>query len=79
VGDLKSDLLLIGRFISDEFIRIDYKNKEPGVFQWGVCILRFMSRGKKLNAKFIGYGPESQKLVFGDIFLEAVENHFSKK
>lgn len=61
---------LLGGFLHDRFLKLDYKNTNPAEMQFGSLILNLSSDGKKLSGRFLGYGAKTEKLVFGELTLE---------
>ena len=63
-----------GSFYDDRFLRLDYKNKDPAIIQYGLAILELLPTANKLEGKFLGYGPIAKRLVAGGITLEKAGN-----
>jgi len=67
VGDMKSILSLKGGFVKGDYMKVNYYSEDERIDQWGECIFKFLPRGKKIKAVYIGFGPDTKDLVTGEI------------
>jgi hypothetical protein len=65
-------LQVCSSFFYDPFIKLDYKNKENTVLQFGCWIGRLNAEGTQLKGRYVGYGAVSNRIVTGDVSVEKV-------
>ena len=52
-----------GGFYRDDYLHLNYKNKDKAVFQHGLIILHWPNNPTTLKGKFIGIGRDSNEIV----------------
>jgi len=60
-----------GGFYRDDYLHLNYKNKDKAVFQHGLMILHWPNNPTTLKGKFVGIGRDSNEIVSGNIELNA--------
>ncbi|MBU1101949.1 MAG: hypothetical protein KKA84_16250 [Bacteroidetes bacterium] len=69
------EFIVDGGFKADRFLFLNYWNKNDSVTQFGNIILELTSNAEILKGRFIGYGPESEKIVTAQIvFNKTIKN-----
>jgi hypothetical protein len=63
---------LVGGFLLDSFLRLEYNSVEPNMVQFGSIILELEPDGKTLNGRYHRYGIKTKKIIFGLICLKKV-------
>lgn len=58
-----------GVFYFGQYLKLDYKNSNPEIMQFGAIVLRLRSDGQELAGKYSGYGAFAQAIVSGDMQL----------
>lgn len=53
----------------ERFLIVQYTNKDPAVRQMGVAFFHLSDDGERLSGTYAGYGPESQRVVAGEMRL----------
>lgn len=48
-------------------LKIEYENEQKTTFQKGSIIGKLSARGDELKGKFIGYSPEFEKIIDGEV------------
>lgn len=64
----KTPFLLLGRFIYEGFIKIDYDSRSK-TGQFGMMFLELSPDGRTVEGRWTGYGPLSRKIVYGRLQL----------
>jgi len=67
VENMKSILNLKGGFMKGDYMKVNYSSEDKRIDQWGECIFKFLPRGNKIKAVYIGFGPDTKDLVTGEI------------
>jgi hypothetical protein len=67
-------MIFQGGFSKDQFLKLEYRNKDNQTVQFGTLILTLSGRNSCLEGQFLGYGPITEKLVHGELRLEKVKN-----
>jgi len=62
-------LCLYDGVFDGRILKINYKNKEKHVFQYGSIVMIMDNEGNKLNGMFVGYSPSLSLIVHGEINL----------
>jgi hypothetical protein len=50
-------------------VKIDYRNAELGIFQYGAIVLLLNPQGDLLNGQFVGYSPSLSDVVVGQVTM----------
>lgn len=58
---------LNGGFLYDKYLRLNYTAKDTSRIHFGAFVLELGSKGRTLAGKLVGYGADSEKIVFGTI------------
>ena len=66
----KVQIELAGGFYRDDYLHLNYKNKDKAVFQHGLIILHWPNNPTTLKGKFIGIGRDSNEIVSGNVELK---------
>ncbi len=64
--------IINGGLYNDRFLKIEYNNNDPKVMQFGYFLLEYSPLGNSLDGNFLGYGPESNAIICGQVFLKKV-------
>ena len=56
---------LTGSLADRDYIRLDYKTREEGTIEFGTILVMLDPAGKKLDGRFVSYGPVSRSIVGG--------------
>lgn len=67
--DESHNLYIEGGLFENRFLKLEYKNTDENVIQFGTFLMELMPDGKKLIGRFTGYGHVSKKVVYGKITL----------
>lgn len=59
------DVNLTGAFVTDSIIKLEYASTVSGVMNFGVLFLALSANGQTLKGMMLGYGSESERIVFG--------------
>lgn len=62
-------LSLTGGFLHDQFLKLDYKNTNPGTIQFGSIILELAAEPRTMEGEYAGYGSLNRRIVSGKIML----------
>lgn len=57
---------LEGSFRNDRFLKMDYRNNELGVVQFGSFVFQLSGDSRQLQGLFVGYGHLSESIIHGD-------------
>ncbi len=63
------NLVLNGALFTNEIFKIDYKNKDSNVKQFGTFLMKLLPEGDKIIGRFVGFGVRQEKLISGRIDL----------
>lgn len=73
--DEKPDKLIFsGKFYDDSFLKLEYRNQDEKIFQFGIIFLKLSADGRKLYGKFVGFGWEREDIVGGRVEWEKIEH-----
>ncbi len=72
--EIEEQFDVMGGFIHDRFLKLDYRIKDMGAIQFGSMILEFTADGDNLIGKFLGFGASTQTLVTGSLHLNKVSS-----
>lgn len=62
-----------GAFQYDSYIRINYKNYNKDIMQFGAIVLH-LTPDCKLEGNFVGFGYHSRKIIKGTVNLDKIAN-----
>jgi hypothetical protein len=65
----KLPLNLIGGFINDEILKIDYISTDQAIKNFGTTFLKLSGMANELNGGGVGFGSESEKIIIAEITL----------
>jgi len=65
INDTIYNVELEGSFRNDRFLKMDYRNKEPQVIQFGSFIFHLSDDARGLKGLFVGYGHLSKSILHG--------------
>jgi len=68
-GRPRDKLKLEGGFRVDRYIKLDYENRDPAVFQFGTFVAKLQPDGKTLKGHFVGYGYVTDRILHGEATL----------
>lgn len=68
--NLFTALEMVGGFLYEIFLKLDYKNADKAHIQFGSMIFEVSPCSRKIKGKFSGYGSVLKAVVSGDISLE---------
>lgn len=63
-------LTLDGGFRQDLFLLVQYENAIAAHVQFGVALFRLSSDAETLAGHYVGYGPYTEAVVWGDVALQ---------
>ena len=63
------DMKLTGGFLYDRYLRLHYNNQKATIINFGSAVLELDASAMKLSGRFVGYGSNTEGLVFGSIEL----------
>jgi hypothetical protein len=58
--------------LRDQFVKLDYFNKDNIAVHFGSIILQVSADGQTLRGRFLGYGAFQEKVIAGNIQLKRV-------
>lgn len=58
-----------GMMLRDQFVKLDYFNKDNNAVHFGSVILQLSADGQALRGRFLGYGSFQEKIIAGNIKL----------
>ncbi|CAN2044577.1 conserved hypothetical protein [Candidatus Magnetomoraceae bacterium gMMP-13] len=61
-----------GGFFKDRFLKIDYRNVNHSVTQFGTMLFELLPSGKQMTGRFVGFGYFSKKIIYGSIDLKQI-------
>ena len=62
-------VVLEGGYRNDRFLKMDYHNQNKGIIQFGSFIFELSANNSELNGEFLGFGPNTQKIISGKVSL----------
>jgi len=62
-------LILKGGFYKGQILKMDYRNIDSEVLQYGTFYIEIGTFCKELSGRFCGYGPLNKMVIHGKIFL----------
>jgi len=65
-GD-ETSLVLFNGLFDGNVLKVEYRNKLSYVFQAGSVVVEMNARGDELNGKFVGYSPQQNKIISGEV------------
>ncbi len=71
-GTRPTRLRFTGGFLYDQLMRLNYKNLDPNVIQFGSYIARLNAGGDKLEGQYSGWGAVTDRIVSGTAVLTKV-------
>jgi len=51
-------------------LKMEYENKDLGIFQKGSAIIEMNTFGNELKGNFVGYSPNLKQIISGDIIMK---------
>ncbi len=64
---------LSGGFYYGSYLKLDYKNIDPNIMQFGSITLELDQESRVMEGKYSGYGAFARKIVSGDIALTRIK------
>jgi hypothetical protein len=61
------ELEISGGYITDDYLKLEYKDSDYKVLRYGTIFFRMHPDGKNLSGRFLGYAPEPQGLIYGKV------------
>ena len=61
-----------GGFLWGDYFQVNYRGSNAAIINFGTLILRLHSHGRGLSGRLLGYGSESEDLVYGKVALRKV-------
>jgi hypothetical protein len=58
-----------GGFVTDEYLKVDYKSIDSAKLNFGTTLLRLSADGARLTGQTLGYGFKSERIVHGEVEL----------
>jgi len=63
-------LVIKGGLFENRFVKIEYKNKDKNVLQFGIMLMELMPTGNHLIGRFTGFGHITRRVIYGSIELK---------
>jgi hypothetical protein len=70
VHQMQGAFTVRGGFIHDRFLKLDYRQKDRDVVQFGSVVLDLHPDGRTLTGKGVGFGSKTRMIVAVEISLE---------
>lgn len=71
--DVENTLDLTGGFITQQYLTLHYKRRDPRVIQYGLAILKFDAYAKTCTGKYVSYSPSQEKIASGKVELKKLQ------
>ena len=68
-----------GVFYNDSILKIEYRNELPRIFQRGSVLARLNAKGDEIQGKFVGFSPDQEGIIEGDVFCSNSPHKTGKK
>lgn len=66
------ELELVGGYINESFLKLDYRDNDETVFRYGSIILEVTPDNRELKGRFVGFGTEKLGLIHGEVTMKKV-------
>lgn len=71
-------LTITNGIFDGNILKIEYRNKDLGVFQKGSVMVELNGHGDKLKGLFVGYSPTLKQIISGEANLKCTETNGNK-
>lgn len=66
IRDEKTTFSIMNGKFDGNILKVEYENKNKGIFQNGSMVFKLNDYGDKLTGKFVGYSPASNNIISGE-------------
>jgi hypothetical protein len=65
--DRLTELLILGGYIDDYYLKLEYKDADPMILRYGTIIFEISPDASTIEGWFVGYAAEMKGLIHGEI------------